>query len=114
MTSEDRPPKTYTGCRGPRGIKVLRSDGTALPLRLDLRPWRPYSYTGFGWGRGNSSGAAHLALALLADYLEDDARALDLYYFLKSEVIERIEGDEWTLAPADIEAALWPTRILFS
>jgi hypothetical protein len=43
-----------------------------LPPRCDLYNHSP---TGFAWGYGGS-GPAQLALAILADYLEDDAKAL--------------------------------------
>ena len=46
-----------------------------LPLRLDLFNHSP---TGFSWGYGGS-GPAQLALALLADALGDDDRAVRLH-----------------------------------
>ena len=54
-----------------------------LPLRLDLDNHSP---TGFEWGYGGS-GPAQLALAILADVLDDDARALGLHQAFKWRVI---------------------------
>jgi hypothetical protein len=74
-----------------------------LPPRCDLYNHSP---TGFAWGYGGS-GPAQLALAILADYLEDDAKALRLYQAFKWEVITRLPaGSEWELTGADIELAL--------
>jgi uncharacterized protein DUF6166 len=54
-----------------------------LPLRLDLFNHSP---TGFGWGYGGS-GPAQLALALLADSLGDNDRAIRLHQDFKFKVV---------------------------
>lgn len=90
---------------GERVVYRVREDGFCTPLnpRFDLRNHSP---TGFQWGYGGS-GPAQLALALLADYLKDDARALQLYQDFKWSVIAVLpQNNAWTLAPEDIDAAL--------
>jgi Family of unknown function (DUF6166) len=84
--TEDRPDerrprnrKAYTGCRGPEGCVVWVTDGTSEPKPLDpCWELRNHSPTGFEWGYGGS-GPAQLALAILADHLDDDRAALNLY-----------------------------------
>ena len=66
---------------------------TALPPRLDLFNHSP---TGFGWGYGGS-GAAQLALAILADFLDDDELAVRLHQPFKAEVIAGMPREEWEL-----------------
>jgi Family of unknown function (DUF6166) len=80
------------------------SDGT----RWTVRPLNPRfdlenkSPTGFAWGYGGS-GPAQLALALLADTLGDDERALRLYQAFKFRVIARLPmGRAWTLTQSEI------------
>jgi Family of unknown function (DUF6166) len=46
-----------------------------------------HSPSGFGWGRYGARGAVQLALALLADCLEDDAQALRLYLSFKRKMV---------------------------
>ena len=74
--------KTYIGTPHRESVSgqslVTVCDGQKsepLPLRLDLFNHSP---TGFGWGYGGS-GPAQLALALLADFLGDDDRAIRLH-----------------------------------
>jgi hypothetical protein len=81
------------------------SGGLLQPLspRRDLRNHSP---TGFQWGYGGS-GPAQLALAILADHLGDDERALALYQEFKRSVIAKLpEGKKWELTPVEIDAAL--------
>jgi len=91
--------QTYIGWRGIKGIaQVCRvdSDNAAktLPLRLDLDNHSP---AGFEWGYGGS-GPAQLALAILADVLADDERAIRLHQRFKRRVIETFpRGGRWTL-----------------
>jgi len=93
--------KVYTGKRGRTDALVTVSfeepaKAYALPLRLDLQSHSP---TGFEWGYGGS-GAAQLALALLADCLEDDEKALALYQAFKWEVISKLLKPEWRITEA--------------
>lgn len=68
--------RVYEGRRGADGsAQVYYLEGNErwpLPLRLDLANKSP---TGFNWGYAGS-GPAQLAIALLADALGDDAKAL--------------------------------------
>jgi len=92
--------KRYAGGRSLDGALVT-VDGRPLPPRFDLKR---LSTTGFEWTY-EGAGPAQLALALLADHLGDDSRALALYEpFMKSVVAEL--DNSWELSSADIEAAL--------
>lgn len=70
-------------------LVVDDAGGRPLRLRLDLFNHSP---TGFAWGYGGS-GPAQLALAILADALDDDARALRLHMMFKWRVISRLPRD---------------------
>jgi Family of unknown function (DUF6166) len=73
----------------------------ALPLRLDLVNHSP---TGFSWGYGGS-GPAQLALALLADALSDDDRAIRLHQDFKFKVVAGWpEGERWWITAEQIAA----------
>ena len=81
--------KTYHGWRDDDGVAqviILHNGVKALPLRLDLDNHSP---TGFEWGYGGS-GPAQLALALLADALEDDKLAIILHQRFKWKHIATI------------------------
>ncbi len=74
-----------------------------LPLnpRNELRNHSP---TGFAWGYGGS-GPAQLALAILADYLQDDTRAQKLYQKFKIAVIAKIpQNESWQLTDEEIKS----------
>jgi hypothetical protein len=91
---------TYVGGRSLAGAEVT-VDGKPLDPRFDLKRLSP---TGFEWTyEGN--GPAQLALALLADYLGDDARALALYDPFMRAVVAELDNS-WELTSADIDAAL--------
>jgi len=78
-------------------------DSRPLPLRLDLRNHSP---TGFAHGYGGS-GPAQLALAILADFLGDDRKALAFYQPFKWRIIAQLPRDKaWTLTGAQILAAV--------
>ena len=93
--------KTYQGKRS-YGQCYGTVNGRALDPRFDLRFHSP---DGFEWGYGGS-GPAQLALALLADHLQDNQRALALYQDFKWKVVAGLPRDEWTLTSDDIERAL--------
>jgi hypothetical protein len=92
--------KLYEGGRSLAGA-VVTVDGTRLAPRFDLKRLSP---TGFEWTY-EGSGPAQLALALLADHLGDDARALELYERFMRRVVAELDNS-WTLSSADIETAL--------
>ena len=92
--------KTYVGGRSLAGAQVT-VDGEPLDPRFDLKRLSP---TGFEWTyEGN--GPAQLALALLADHLGDDARALALYEPFMRAVVADLDNS-WELTSAEIDAAL--------
>ena len=89
----------YFGYRLDNGDAVVRRQrpgrDTKLPLRLDIDNHSP---TGFEWGYGGS-GPAQLALAILADALDNDLRALRLHQRFKWKVICGLKRDEpWQLS----------------
>jgi hypothetical protein len=105
--------KTYRGSRDETGksfsVTVLDGEETMrpLPLRLDLKNHSPL---GFWWGQ-SGSGAAQLALALLADHLGNEVQALKHYapfmgFLLKLQDAEGNPVAAWSLTSADIDAAL--------
>ena len=74
-----------------------------LPLRLDLFNHSP---TGFSWGYGGS-GPAQLAVALLADALGDDDRAIRLHQSFKFKVVACWpEGERWWITAEQIAAVV--------
>ncbi len=92
--------KTYVGGRSLAGAQVT-IDGALLDPRFDLKRLSP---AGFEWTyEGN--GPAQLALALLADHLGDDARALALYQPFMRAVVAELDNS-WELTSAEIDAAL--------
>jgi hypothetical protein len=92
--------KTYIGGRSLAGAEVT-VDGVPLNPRFDLKRLSP---TGFEWTyEGN--GPAQLALALLADHLGEDAKALRLYEPFMRAVVAELDNS-WELTSAEIDAAL--------
>jgi Family of unknown function (DUF6166) len=92
--------KLYRGGRGLDGA-VVTVDEKPLDPRYDLRR---LTATGFEWTY-EGAGPAQLALALLADHIGDDARALDLYEPFMRAVVAELDNS-WELTSADVEAAL--------
>jgi len=76
------------------GVCVVLRDRIMLDHRLDL--WR-HSPTGLEWGY-TGTGPAQTALAILADFLEDDERAVRLHQTFKFALIAPMptEGGEIT------------------
>ncbi|GIW55354.1 MAG: hypothetical protein KatS3mg082_1758 [Nitrospiraceae bacterium] len=93
--------KTYTGIRGRGGCEVI-VNGTPLNPRLDLVTHSP---TGFEWGY-LGSGPAQLALAILADHLMDDQKALAIYQEFKRDVIAHLPRGGWNLTDDDVQSAI--------
>jgi hypothetical protein len=92
--------KTYVGGRSLAGAEVT-VDGRPLDPRFDLKRLSP---TGFEWTY-EGSGPAQLALALLADHLGDDARALARYEQFMRAVVAELDNS-WELTSGEIDAAL--------
>jgi hypothetical protein len=92
--------KTYVGGRSLAGAEVT-VDGEKLDPRFDLKRLSP---AGFEWTyEGN--GPAQLALALLADHLGDDAKALQLYEPFMRAVVAELDNS-WELTSAQIDVVL--------
>lgn len=92
--------KTYEGERTLRGVKVT-VDGMPLAPRFDLQT---FSKTGFEWSY-EGPGPRQLSLALLADHLGDDARALRLSEGFMRHLVAYLDN-AWLLTSADINEAL--------
>src|ERR1700722_16725277 len=92
--------KTYAGGRSLAGAEVT-VDGRPLDPRYDLKRLSP---TGFEWTY-EGAGPAQLALALLADHLGDDGRALAVYERFMRAVVAELDNS-WELSSADIAVAL--------
>ena len=92
--------KTYVGGRSLAGAEVT-VDGEKIDPRFDLKRLSP---AGFEWTyEGN--GPAQLALALLADHLGDDAKALQLYEPFMRAVVAELDNS-WELTSAEIDVVL--------
>lgn len=117
VTTDDEPPfppaggaggngRVYDGfttADGERRVTVTVGDVTRnLDPRLDLRNHSP---SGLNWAYGGS-GPAQLALALLADVLDDDERALALYQDFKWSVVLHLDNAGWTLTDAEVRAVV--------
>jgi hypothetical protein len=92
--------KTYEGERALRGVRVT-VDGVPLPPRMDLHC---FNRTGFEWSY-DGPGPRQLALALLADHLADDARALALSEGFMRHGVGYLDN-AWCLTSVDIDEAL--------
>jgi len=92
--------KTYEGGRGLDGA-VVTVDGRPLDPRFDIRRFSP---AGFEWTY-EGDGPRQLALALLADHLGDDQRALELTERFMRDVVADLDN-AWSLTSEEIEAAL--------
>lgn len=90
--------------RGEAVVTVHKRGKPPRPLnpRLDLRCHSP---TGCEWGYAGS-GPAQLALALAADALGDDDRALATYQGLKYVLIAALPVGEWTISAKDVLAII--------
>jgi hypothetical protein len=92
--------KVYEGGRSLAGA-VVTVDGRPLPPRFDLKK---LSRAGFEWTY-EGAGPAQLALALLADHLGDDQKALQHHDAFMREVIANLDN-AWRLTSVDIDDAL--------
>jgi hypothetical protein len=92
--------KVYEGGRSLAGA-VVTVDGRPLPPRHDLKL---LSRAGFEWTY-EGAGPAQLALALLADHLGDDQKALRHYERFMRSVVADLDN-AWRLTSDDIDEAL--------
>jgi hypothetical protein len=104
--------KSYKGERGPRGllVYVVEDQQTgdagvrALPPRVDLIAHTPTGTFECGF---KGSGPSQLALAVLAEHLGNDTRALELYLGFRDRVLVDLPRDRgWCLTGDYIEAYL--------
>ena len=92
--------KSYAGARTIDGIKVT-VDGQPLGESYDIRR---FTTMGFEWTYEGSE-PRQLSLALLADHLGNDERALKLSEPFMKFVVADMDND-WVLNSSDIDAAL--------
>ncbi len=92
--------KKYAGARTIDGVLVT-VDGERLDERFGLKR---YVNSWFEWGYPGDA-PRQLALALLADHLGDDAKALELTEPFMAEVVA-IFDNEWELTGEEIDRAL--------
>lgn len=97
--------KRYEGQRLGHAVRVT-VNGRPLDPRLDLRNHSP---TGFEWGY-SGSGPTQLALAILADLLQDDEQALRRYQRFKEMVIAGLPKEGWTMTETEIREVLCRLR----
>jgi len=94
--------KSYEGRRSDDQTSVT-VDGKPLNPRFDL--W-PYDFSGFEWGYVGS-GSMQLALALLADHLNDEKRAAALCAMFAHTVVAKLPYAGWNLSSTQIQKALF-------
>lgn len=92
--------KTYAGDRTIDGL-VVTVDGEPLGERVDLKA---FTRNGFEWTfEGDES--RQLALALLADHLGNDEKALALVEPFMRAVVAHFDN-AWEMSSADVAAAV--------
>jgi hypothetical protein len=92
--------KVYEGERTLKGASVT-VDGAPLPDRKEVRR---FTKLGFEWGF-QGPGPQQLALALLADHLEDTAKALALSEPFMRTVVAELDN-AWRMTSEEIAAGL--------
>lgn len=90
--------KTYEGKRTMDGL-VVTVDGKKLDEHYGVKQFTKY---GFEWTYDGES-PQQLALAILADHLGDNGRAIALSEPFMKSVIANLDND-WTLTSADVDA----------
>ncbi|HEX3937955.1 MAG TPA: DUF6166 domain-containing protein [Xanthobacteraceae bacterium] len=92
--------KTYHGKRTIDGL-IVTADGRPLAEHYDVKRFTRF---GFEWTYEGES-PQQLALAILVDYLGDNARAIRLSEPFMRAVVANLDND-WQLTGDDIDAAL--------
>ena len=92
--------KVYSGSRTIDGI-VVTVDGEPLDFRYDLKR---FTTTGFEWTY-EGAGPNQLSLALLADHLDDDGKALEVCHDFMRTVVANLEND-WEMTGDEIDRAI--------
>lgn len=94
--------KLYSGRRTQSGAFVTISEGHATGITLNPRfDLRYHSPDGFEWGYCGS-GPAQLSIAMLADALNDDMRALGSYQNFKNAVVAALPHEGWLLTQEQV------------
>lgn len=92
--------KTYEGKRTIDGLRVT-VDGKPLPEHYEVKKFTRY---GFEWTYEGES-PQQLALAILADYLGDNERAIRLSEPFMKSIVANLDND-WVLKSDEIDKAL--------
>lgn len=92
--------KTYEGKRTIDGLRVT-VDGKPLGEHYDVKRFTTY---GFEWTYEGES-PQQLALAILADYLGDNERAIRLSGPFMKKIVANLDND-WSLKSGEIDSAL--------
>lgn len=92
--------KIYEGKRTIDGL-VVTTDGKPLDEHYEVKRFTKY---GFEWTYEGES-PQQLALAILTDYLGDNARAIRLSEPFMKQVVANLDND-WTLRSEEIDAFL--------
>ena len=92
--------KTYSGDRTIDGI-VVTVDGQLLDERYDIKQ---FTHLGFEWTYVGAS-PQQLALAILADHLGDDVKALEFCKRFTIAIIAELDNT-WNLTSPEIDQAL--------
>jgi len=91
--------KTYQGHRDAQGTLTVTVDGQPLSPRYDLANHSP---DGFECGYAGS-GPAQLALAMCADLLKDDQRALRCYQMVKWTLVASLRRNvDWEITEQEL------------
>lgn len=95
--------KSYHGLRGGKVSVIVDRESYSLDPRADLAVYDlRFQQPVFGWGH-HGYAPAQLALAILADYTDDDQFALDYAMEFKREIIAKLQQNmPFTLADAEI------------
>ena len=92
--------KIYQGKRTIDGL-VVTVDGQPLDEHYEVKRFTKF---GFEWTYEGDS-PQQLALAILADYLGDNARAIRLSEPFMKQVVANLDND-WLLTGAEVDAAV--------
>jgi hypothetical protein len=92
--------KVYEGRRTMDGLRVT-ANGDPLPEYYEVKRFTPY---GFEWTYEGPE-PRQLALAILADYLNDPQLALELSESFMKRVVANLDND-WTLTGDEIDVQL--------
>jgi hypothetical protein len=113
---EDDPPgptKTYSGSRTGAGcvvaVTTTAADGVTVSRLLNPRLDLCAHSSHFEWG-DEGRGAAQLALAILAHYLEDGELAIELHHRFKVAVVGWLPYQGWMLRDEDVAKAILRLR----